>query len=53
MPYSFAPSAQTHVPVLACLGHQDIDYEQSQLLKDNRQILLMQFFDTLLWVFWS
>jgi lipid A ethanolaminephosphotransferase len=51
MPYSFAPRAQTHVPVLAWIGEtSDIDYEQSKLLKDapNTHDAV---FDTLLEIF--
>tara|TARA_R110001592_G_scaffold217488_6_gene471229 strand:+ start:5422 stop:7071 length:1650 start_codon:yes stop_codon:yes gene_type:complete len=51
MPYSFAPRAQTHVPVLAWIGEtSDIDYGQSKLLKDapNTHDAV---FDTLLEVF--
>lgn len=51
MPYSFAPSAQTHVPVLAWIGEtSDIDYEQSKLLKDTPNTH-DAVFDTLLEVF--
>ena len=51
MPYSFAPEAQTHVPVIAWIGESsDIDFAQSFALKDqvNSHDAV---FDTLLAVF--
>lgn len=51
MPYSFAPKAQTHVPVIAWIGESsDIDFAQSLALKDqvNSHDAV---FDTLLAVF--
>ena len=51
IPYSFAPEAQTHVPVIAWIGESsDIDYPQSLALKDqpNSHDVV---FDTLLEVF--
>lgn len=51
MPYSFAPEAQTHVPVIAWIGESsDIDFAQSLALKDqvNSHDAV---FDTLLAVF--
>jgi len=51
MPYSFAPEAQTHVPVVAWIGpSSDIDYEQTLALKDQANSHDVVF-DTLLEVF--
>ncbi|MBB5187556.1 lipid A ethanolaminephosphotransferase [Zhongshania antarctica] len=51
MPYSFAPEAQTHVPVIAWIGpSSDIDYAQSLALRDQANSHDVVF-DTLLAVF--
>ena len=51
MPYSFAPEAQTHVPVIAWISpSSDIDYAQSLALRDQANSHDVVF-DTLLDVF--
>jgi len=51
MPYSFAPEAQTHVPVVAWIDpSSDIDYEQTLAIKDQANSH-DAVFDTLLEVF--